>query len=145
MFSTPIHYKKWLSNHLLIWNIIIWEIVDFEFLFFSFGNFVNWNDETLCTESVKYCLEHGINFFDTAEVYGFGKAETLFWKAFKTLNVPREKIVVSTKLFLNGPDPNDGNLSRKHIIEGLRLSLQKLQMDYVDVVFCHKYDRYTPL
>lgn len=43
----------------------------------SFGNFVNWNDETLCTESVKYCLEHGINFFDTAEVYGFGKAETL--------------------------------------------------------------------
>ena len=81
----------------------------------SFGNFVNWNDETLCTESVKYCLEHGINFFDTAEVYGFGKAETLFGKAFKTLNVPREKIVVSTKLFLNGPDPNDGNLSRKHI------------------------------
>ena len=107
----------------------------------SFGNFVNWNDETLCTESVQYCLDHGINFFDTAEVYGFGKAESLFGKAFKTLNVPREKIVVSTKLFLNGP----GNLSRKHIIEGLRLSLKKLQMDYVDVVFCHKYDRYILL
>lgn len=111
----------------------------------SFGNFVNWNDDKLSVDSVKYCLENGINYFDTAEIYGLGKAETTLGKAFKELKVPREKIVVSTKIFKFGSDPNDGLLSRKHIIEGLRNSLKRLQLDYVDIVFCHKYDKYTPL
>ena len=95
-------------------------------------------------ECVKTSLEHGVNFFDTAEVYGMGKAETTLGKAFKELNVPREKIVVSTKIFRNGQDPNDSFESRKHIIEGVKLSLKRLQLDYVDVVFCHRFDRYTP-
>ena len=111
----------------------------------SFGNFVNWNDDKLSVDSVKYCLENGINYFDTAEIYGLGKAETTLGKAFKELKVPREKIVVSTKIFKFGSEPNDGLLSRKHIIEGLRNSLKRLQLDYVDIVFCHKYDKYTPL
>ena len=63
---------------------------------------------------MKFCLEHGINFFDTAESYGLGMAETSLGKAFKELNVQREKIVVSTKLFRSGMDPNDSFLSRKH-------------------------------
>ena len=72
-------------------------------------------------------------------------AETSLGKALKELNVPREKIVVSTKIFKNGNDPNDTFQSRKHIVEGLKQSLKRLQLDYVDIVFCHRYDRITPL
>jgi voltage-dependent potassium channel beta subunit len=112
---------------------------------FSFGNWVNNEKDKLTVDSVKFCLEHGINFFDTAESYGLGMAETSLGKAFKELNVQREKIVVTTKIYRCGFDPNDSFLSRKHIIEGVRNSLKRLQLDYVDVVFCHRYDRYTPL
>ena len=111
----------------------------------SWGNWVNNANDQLTVDSVKFCLEHGINFFDTAEVYGLGGAETSLGKALKQLNVQREKIVVSTKIYRCGMDPNDSFLSRKHIVEGLRNSLKRLQLDYVDVVFCHRYDRYTPL
>ena len=111
----------------------------------SWGNWVNNSSDKLTVDSVKFCLEHGINFFDTAEVYGLGAAEISLGKAFKELGVQREKIVVSTKIYKCGLDPNDSFLSRKHIIEGIRNSLKRLQLDYVDVIFCHRYDRYTPL
>jgi len=111
----------------------------------SWGNWVNNENDQLTLDSVKVCLEHGINFFDTAEVYGLGKAEMSLGKAFKELGVQREKVVVSTKIFRSGFDPNDGFLSRKHIIEGIRNSLKRLELDYVDVVFCHRPDMYTPL
>ena len=110
-------------------------------------------------DSVKRSLEHGINFFDTAEMYGFGEAETLLGQAFKDLQVKRQEIVVSTKLFwgagpgtpmerfayYRGIGNNQSGLSRKHIIEGVKNSLQRLQLDYVDVLFAHRYDRETPL
>ena len=111
----------------------------------GFGNWVNNNDEKLMEESVKKCLEHGVNFFDTAEIYGLGKGEETLGKALKALNVQREKIVVTTKIFKVGDDPNDSFMSRKHIIEGLRNSLKRLQLDYVDVIYSHRYDRNTPL
>lgn len=67
-------------------------------------------------------------------------------------NVPREDLVVSTKLFMGAyvfgksvPVPNTVFLSRKHIIEGLRASLKRLQLDYVDLVYCHRFDHITPL
>jgi len=65
--------------------------------------------------------------------------------AFKELNLRREDLVVSTKIFKIGSGVNDTFLSRKHIVEGLRNSLKRLQMDYVDVVFCHRPDFETPL
>ncbi len=111
----------------------------------SYGNWCEHDDDKRTVECVKTSLEHGVNFFDTAEIYGMGIAETTLGKAFKELNVPREKIVVSTKIYRNGKDPNDAFESRKHIIEGVKLSLKRLQLDYVDVVFCHRYDRNTPL
>ena len=113
---------------------------------FSLGNFINNNDDDAKTlECTKTALASGINFFDTAEVYGLGAAETTLGKAFKQLNVPREKIVVTTKIYNIGNDPNDGFLSRKHIIEGLKNSLKRLQLDYVDIVYCHRYDMHTPM
>lgn len=71
--------------------------------------------------------ENGVNFFDTAEVYGKGVAETYMGRAFKELNIPREDIVVSTKMYRSSNDfPTEQFLSRKHIIEGLKNSLAKL-------------------
>ena len=92
----------------------------------SWGNWVNNANDQLTVDSVKFCLEHGINFFDTAEVYGLGGAEISLGKALKQLNVQREKVVISTKIFRCGGDPNDSFLSRKHIIEGIRNSLKRL-------------------
>ena len=63
----------------------------------------------------------------------------------RELNVKREDIVVSTKILKIGEGPNDGFLSRKHIVEGLNNSLKRLQLQYVDVVFCHRPDYETPL
>ena len=111
----------------------------------SFGNMNENSNEELIKDLVQKCLEKGINFFDTAEDYGLGKAEETLGKAFKALNIPREKIVVTTKIFACGTDPNDMLCSRKHIIEGLRNSLKRLQMNYVDIVFSHKYDMNTPM
>ena len=111
----------------------------------GWGNWVNNQNDELTKESVKICLENGINFFDTAEVYGLGAGEISLGKALKELGVQREKVVISTKIMRCGTDPNDSFLSRKHIIEGLKNSLKRLELDYVDVVFCHRPDMYTPL
>lgn len=111
----------------------------------SLGNFVNNDNDAFTEEMLKFALDKGINYFDTAEIYGLGGAETTFGKALKKLQVPREKIVVSTKMFRIGDGPNDVLCSRKHIIEGTRNSLKRLQLDYVDIIFCHRYDMHTPL
>lgn len=123
----------------------------------SFGNMVNHmsdDPQGSTTEIVKKCLDYGINFFDTAEFYsGDGLAEKLLGQAFKDLKVKREEIVVSTKLFFGTPgifkrDPkklNHVGLSRKHIIEGTRGCLERLQLDYVDIIFGSRYDEDTPL
>lgn len=114
----------------------------------SFGNWLNSNEEKdyeLTRDAIKKCFENGVNFFDTAEVYGFGNAESAMGRAFKELGLKREEIVVTTKIFKIGPGVNDTFLSRKHIIEGLNNSLKRLQLDYVDVVYCHRPDYDTPL
>ena len=86
-----------------------------------------------------------MNFFDTAEAYGFGPAETAMGRAFKELELKREEIVVSTKILRSGIGVNDLLLSRKHIIEGTLNSLKRLQLDYVDILFAHRYDYDVPV
>lgn len=119
----------------------------------SFGNWVTGHSkeaEKTQIDCVKLAWDNGINFFDTAEVYGFGVAEEIMGKALKNLNVKRNKLVVSTKLFwsVNRREEfavNQNGLSRKHLIEGMRDSLERLQLEYVDVVFCHRPDFETPM
>jgi voltage-dependent potassium channel beta subunit len=100
---------------------------------------------------VKLCLSSGINFFDNAEFYSDGIAETILGKILKRLKVPREEVVISTKIYFKSyhldtkTHPNSKGLSRKRIIEGLKLSLERLQLEYVDVVFCSRPDSETPL
>ncbi|KAH8108740.1 voltage-gated potassium channel beta-2 subunit [Phellopilus nigrolimitatus] len=97
-------------------------------------------------EIIKVAFENGINMFDTAEVYGKGKSEEEMGRVIKELGLRRSDLVISTKLFWGqGSSPNNGGLSRKHIIEGTQAALQRLQMDYVDIIFAHRPDRTTPI
>ena len=77
-------------------------------------------------DAIKRCFEAGVNFFDTAEIYASGSAETQMGRAFKELGYKREELVISTKLWRVGPGPNDSFLSRKHLLEGIDNSLKRL-------------------
>lgn len=119
---------------------------------FSYGNWVNCPEgaQEQANKMVKLAFDAGINFFDTAEVYGAGEGERQMGIALKALGVPREDYVLTTKIFWGKQtgNTNTQNLigtSRKHLIEGLDRSLKLLQHDYVDVVFCHRYDHTTPI
>lgn len=109
----------------------------------SFGNWLTAHDpksEEQVIECVKESFKNGVNFFDTAEIYGYGVAEEIMGKAIKELNVPRDELVVSTKLVKCGGGVNDMMLSRKHLTEGISASLKRMGLDYVDIVFCHRPD-----
>jgi voltage-dependent potassium channel beta subunit len=87
----------------------------------------------------------GVNFFDNAEAYASGEAETIMGQALKELGWARKDYLVSTKIFWGGEGPNDRGLSYKHIIEGVNASLKRLQLDYVDLLFAHRPDPDTPI
>jgi voltage-dependent potassium channel beta subunit len=89
--------------------------------------------------------EAGVNFFDNAEAYANGNAEIVMGNVIKRTGWKRSDLVVSTKIFWGGKGPNDSGLSFKHVLEGVNASLQRLQMEYVDLVFCHRPDVETPV
>ena len=89
--------------------------------------------------------EAGVNFFDNAEAYAGGNAEVVMGNVFKKTEWARESFVVSSKVFWGGEGPNDKGLSRKHIYEACRRSLKRLQLDYLDLFFCHRPDPTTPI
>src|SRR3990167_823008 len=112
----------------------------------AFGSWITFSKQ-IGLSKVKALLhaafDEGINFFDTAESYAHGEAETLLGKVVKEFR--REDLVLSTKVFWGGNGPNDTGLSRKHILEGTKNSLNRLDLDYVDLLFCHRPDLETPI
>ena len=95
----------------------------------GYGNWLNSNSEEAyqtTKDCIKACYEAGVNFFDTAEVYGMGEAERQMGRAFKELDYRREDLVVTTKLMKCGNGVNDRMLSRKHLMEGMDNSLARL-------------------
>eukprot|EP00250_Pteridium_aquilinum_P009292 c18574_g1_i1 orf=325-1182(+) len=108
----------------------------------SFGNQVDLEEAKILLSRLR---DFGVNYFDNAEVYANGHAETIMGQAIKELDWQRSDIVISTKLFWGGQGANDKGLSRKHIIEGIAKSLERLDMDYVDILFCHRPDVSTPI
>jgi len=106
-------------------------------------------DKDVAYECMKAAHEMGCNFYDNAEVYAGGNAETVMGhclqRFFTELNVKRSDLVIATKVYWGGKGPNDQGLSRKHITEGINASLKRLQLDYVDLYFCHRPDAQTPI
>jgi len=101
--------------------------------------------EETALECMTAAHDAGVNFFDNAEAYAHGNAETVMGNVLKKVGWKRSGLVISTKLFWGGRTPNQTGLSRKHIIEGTQASLARLQLDYVDLLFCHRPDIYTPI
>ncbi|KAL7659270.1 hypothetical protein ACMYSQ_002207 [Aspergillus niger] len=98
---------------------------------------------------MKQAYDLGINFFDTAESYAGGQSEIVMGQAIKKFGWKRSDLVISTKLnwgLANGEILiNNHGLSRKHIVEGTRASLERLQLEYVDIIYAHRPDRLTPM
>lgn len=114
----------------------------------SLGAWVTYGEqvgEDAAYQCMKAAYEAGVNFFDNAEAYASGKAEVVMGNVIKRMGWKRSDLVVSTKIFWGGDGPNDRGLSFKHVLEGTNASLKRLQMDYVDLIFCHRPDKYTPI
>ena len=101
--------------------------------------------EETAYECMVTAYEAGVNFFDNAEAYARGNAEIVMGNVIKKTGWKRSDLVISTKIFWGGDGPNDCGLSRKHIFEGAHAALKRLQMDYVDLIFCHRPDLNTPI
>ena len=101
--------------------------------------------EDAALKCMSKAYDMGVNFFDNAEAYAHGNAEVVMGNVFKKLGWKRSDMVVSSKVFWGGEGPNDRGLSRKHIYEACRRSLKRLQLDYLDLFFCHRPDPNTPI
>lgn len=117
---------------------------------FSLGGWLTYGGTqkgSIVKEILQTAWDHGIQTFDTAETYANGACEVEMGTALKELDWPRDEYVLITKIFFGTgrKEPNTRGLSRKHVIEGLKSSLQRLQTPYVDVVFAHRPDVGTPL
>jgi voltage-dependent potassium channel beta subunit len=108
----------------------------------TFGGSVQ--DSELAVSIIEKAHEHGVNFFDQADVYASGASETMMGAVLKRFD--RNKLVISSKVFWPmSDDINDRGLSRKHVMQSIDASLKRLGTDYLDIYFCHRYDIDTPL
>ena len=113
---------------------------------FSIGSWVTYGGQT-DDQTARNCLiaayEAGVNFFDNAEAYAQGQAEVVVGRVLRDLR--REDLVISSKVFWGGQGPNDTGLNRKHVVEACHGALRRLQVDYLDLYFCHRHDPETPV
>ncbi|GAB5491052.1 MAG: aldo/keto reductase [Phototrophicaceae bacterium] len=99
-------------------------------------------------EIMTYCYDNGVNFFDNAEVYARGDAETIMGEVFKRTGWRRDSYIVSSKVFggaVDNPKPTQRGLSRKHIFDACYQAMERLNVDYLDLYFCHRPDREVPM
>ncbi len=116
----------------------------------SFGSWVTYGnqmDTRLARECMAAAYDAGVNFFDNAEVYALGKSETIMGQVLKELKWPRIKYIVSTKFYWGlDKGPNERNtLNRKYLHHAIDASLKRLDLDFVDLVYCHRPDPNTPI
>ncbi|MDR9417185.1 MAG: aldo/keto reductase [Gracilimonas sp.] len=114
----------------------------------SFGSWVTFGEQVdtdLAYNQMKTAYDAGVNFFDNAEAYESGQSEIIMGEVIKKAEWKRSDLVLSTKIFWGGEGPNDQGLSFKHIKEGTEAALERLQTDYVDLIFCHRPDLHTPI
>lgn len=118
----------------------------------SFGSWVSFHkqiDDSRADELMGIAYDQGVNFFDNAEVYALGESEKMMGRVLKKKNWDRTSYVVSSKAFWGwrgkGNKPNQTGLSRKHLVEACNEALQRLQLDYLDLYFCHRPDKGKPI
>ena len=114
----------------------------------SLGAWVTYGGQVgqdVAEQCMTAAFEQGVNFFDNAEAYAGGNAEVVMGNVIQKAGWRREDLVISTKIFWGGRGPNDTGLSHKHILEGVNSALKRLQLEYVDLVYCHRPDRNTPI
>ena len=118
----------------------------------SFGSWVSFHkqiDDSMADELMGIAYDHGVNFFDNAEVYALGESEKMKGRVLKKKNWDRTSYTVSSKAFWGwrgtANKPNQTGLSRKHLVEACHEALQRLQMEYLDLFFCHRPDKGTPI
>ena len=114
----------------------------------SFGSWVTFGSQVDIDKAIKLmtiAYDAGVNFFDNAEVYNDGNAEIILGEVIKKTGWKQHDLVLSTKIFWGGDGPNLKGLSRKHIIEGMDASLNRMGVEYVDLVFAHRPDLHTPI
>jgi 1-deoxyxylulose-5-phosphate synthase len=103
-------------------------------------------DEEQSRPFFRQAWDAGINFFDTADVYSDGVSEEVAGRALRDIGMPREQVVVATKVFNpTGQTPNERGLSAKHVRHAIDNSLRRLQLDYVDLYQIHRFDPTTPV
>ncbi|KAI7812394.1 putative voltage-gated potassium channel subunit beta-2-like [Triplophysa rosa] len=108
----------------------------------TFGSQIS---DEMAESLMTIAFENGVNLFDTAEVYASGRAEVTLGNIIKNKGWRRSSYVITTKIYWGGQAETERGLSRKHIIEGLRGSLSRLQLDYVDLVFANRSDVNSPM
>ena len=107
----------------------------------SFGAWVTFAQQIgndTAEELMTIAYDAGVNFFDNAEAYANGEAEIVMGRILKKKGWGRDTFVVSSKVFWGGDRPNQEGLSRKHVLEACHAALRRLQVDYLDLYFCHR-------
>ena len=117
----------------------------------SFGSWVTFSTQLNVSdarEAMAAARDYGVNFFDNAEAYARGESERIMGEAIKDLQWSRDSYIVSSKVFwgaIDEPAPTQQGLSRKHVTEACHQALRRLQLDYLDLYFCHRPDIETPI
>ena len=114
----------------------------------SFGSWVTFKNQLdlfKAQELIRVAFDNGVNFFDNAEVYANGESERIMGQAFKNLGIPRDEYIVSSKVFMGGDKPTQRGLHRKHVVEACHGAMKRLQVDYLDLYYCHRPDPNTPI
>jgi len=115
---------------------------------FSFGSWVTFSNqlkEKDALDLMSFAYDNGVNFFDNAEIYANGESEKIMGKVLKKLGWGRDTYILSSKVFWGGEKPTQIGLSRKHIHDGCHAALKRLQVEYLDLFFCHRPDPETPI
>lgn len=108
----------------------------------TFGSQIS-ND--MAEHLMQLAYNAGVNFFDNAEAYAHGRSETVMGAILKKMNWDRSTYVVSSKVYWGGDKPNQTGLSHKRVIEACNAALKRLQVEYLDLYYCHRPDKHTPI
>jgi voltage-dependent potassium channel beta subunit len=116
----------------------------------SFGSWITFGNQIgdqIATDLMQTAYDAGVNFFDNAEVYAHGRSEEVMGRILRKLNWPRDSWMVSSKAFFGagGKLPTQRGLHRKHLVEACEAAIKRLQVDYLDLYFCHRPDKETPI